>query len=147
MKHIKPLNTFINEKINYGSNTINGKEVVSSWIGSADNERDFIKMIDAIPETLQSITVQTGTSNFNPAREDFKGPINASTKKKIIKIIKDVTKAYKKEGDDIVEYELKSYFGVSPKGNLTDPAYIQYRTKNNIQFANDMAAGKYGRLD
>ena len=70
-----------------------------------------------------------------------------STKKKIIKIIKDVTKAYKKEGDDIVEYELKSYFGVSPKGNLTDPAYIQYRTKNNIQFANDMAAGKYGRLD
>ena len=71
MKHIKPLNTFINEKINYGSNTINGKEVVSSWIGSADNERDFIKMIEAIPETLQSITVQTGTSNFNPAQSTF----------------------------------------------------------------------------
>lgn len=147
MKHVKTLNTFINEKIQYASNKINGKDVVSSWIGSADNERDFIKMIEDMPETLKSISVQTGTSNFNPDREDFKGPIDASTKKKIIKIVKDVTKAYKKEGDDIVEYELRSYFGVSPKGNETDPAYIQYRTKNNIQFANDMAAGKYGRLD
>ena len=35
--------------------TINGKKIESSWAGSADNLKDFIKLIEAAPETLEYI--------------------------------------------------------------------------------------------
>lgn len=147
MKHIKQFNQFVNEKIEYSSTKVNGQDVTSSWAGKADNEKDFIKMIENAPETLKSIQVQTGTSHFNPDREEFKGPITASTKKKIIKIIKDVTKEYKSKGDPITSYQLNSYYGVFGKDHESHPAYIQYSTKGSDRFANDMSSGKYGSLD
>lgn len=147
MKHIKQFDQFLNENIKYSSTRVNGQDVTSSWAGTADNEKDFIKMIEAAPETLKSIQVQTGTSHFNPDREEFKGPITSSTKKKIIKIIKDVTKEYKAKGDPIVAYQLNSYYGVFGKDHESHPAYIQYNTKGGDRFASDMSSGKYGSLD
>ena len=66
MKHVKLFKQYVNEKIEYSYSTVNGKKIESSWSGSADSLKDFIKLIKEIPETLQSIKVQTGTSSFNP---------------------------------------------------------------------------------
>ena len=33
--------------------TINGKKIESTWAGSADNLKDFIKLIEDAPETLR----------------------------------------------------------------------------------------------
>lgn len=147
MKHIKDLQQFVNEKIEYASTYVNGEAVTSSWSGSADNEKDFIKMIKAMPETIESIKVTSSTSSFNPSSEKFKGPINSSKKNKIIKIVKDMTKAFKEKGDEITSYELRSYYGPIGKNHESDPAYIQYKTKMIDQFSKDMSSGKYGRLD
>lgn len=147
MKHIKDLKQFVNEKIEYASTYVNGEAVTSSWSGSADNEKDFIKMIKAMPETIESIRVTSSTSSFDPSSEEFKGPINSSKKNKIIKIVKDMTKAFKEMGDEVTSYELRSYYGPAGKNHESHPAYIQYRTKRIEQFNKDMSSGKYGRLD
>ena len=39
------------------STFINGKKIESPWAGSADNLKDFIKLIEDAPETLDSIKV------------------------------------------------------------------------------------------
>lgn len=148
MKRIKLYEEFVNEKITPATSTFNGKQLKSEWAGSADNEKDFIKMIKNMPETLQSIKVTSSANSFNPTAEEFKGPMTAQVKSKIIKIVKDVTKQFKDVGDEVTSYELNSYFGVSsPEHHNQDPAYIQYRTRKLDRFAKDMGSGKYGPLD
>ena len=147
MKHIKGLQQFISEKIEYSYTIMNGQRYESEWAGSADNEKDFIEMIKAAPETLKSIKVTSSTSSFAPDSEEFKGPITSAKKNKIIKIVKDMTKAFKEKGDPITSYGLRSYYMVGGKNHNEDPAYIQYSTKAIDQFAKDMSSGKYGRLD
>lgn len=147
MKHIKNLNQFINERVEYDSIYINGEKVTSSWSGFADNESDFIKMINEMPETLESIKVTSSTSAFNPSSEKFEGPINKSKKNKIIKIVKDMTKAFKEGGDEITLYELGSYSGPAGKNHDSHPAYIQYRSKKIDQFGKGMSSGRFGSLD
>lgn len=147
MKHIKTFESYVNERIEYSSTKMNGKDVVSPWAGSADNEKDFLNMIKNMPETLASVKVQSSADVAYPSMEEFKGPFNASKKNKIAKIVKDVVKMFKDQGDEVVTYELKSYFGVAGKNHMQDPAYIQFRTKKSDQFGKDMASGKYGPLD
>ena len=147
MKHIQPYREFLNEKIKYASTRVNGEERVSTWSGTTDNLKDFIKMIEDAPETLKSIKVTSGTNSFSPPREEFKGPIDASKKRKIIKIVKDVTKEFKKKGDTVTTYRFNSYYGAGSRNHHEDPAYIDYRTKALDKFADDMSSGKYGSLD
>lgn len=147
MKNIKTFEAFVNEGIKYASSKVNGKDVVSSWAGSADNERDFIKMIKDMPETLSSIKVQADTNVGNPSSEEFKGPINSSKRAKIIKLVKDMTKAFKTQGEDINSYVLASYSPMYAKDYDSSRAYIMFRTDKSDQFGKDMAAGKYGPLD
>lgn len=147
MKNLKTFEAFVNESIEYASTKVNGKNVVSSWAGSADSEKDFIKMINDMPETLESISVQSDASASYSASEEFKGPINSSKKAKIIKLVKDVTKAFKSEGDEITSYVLSSFAPIYVKGHDSSRAYIQYKTKKSDKFGKDMASGKYGPLD
>ena len=127
--------------------TINGKKIESSWAGSADNLKDFIKLIEAAPETLEYIKVTSDTSSFAPSSEKFKSPINSSKKRQIIKIVKEMEKEFKKKGDAITSYRFNSYFGAGGRNHEQDPAYIDYRTKGKDQFGKDMSSGKYGSLD
>ena len=129
------------------STFINGKKIESPWAGSADNLKDFIKLIEDAPETLDSIKVTSSTASFAPDSETFKGPINSSKKRKIIKIVKEMTKAFKEKGDAITSYRFNSYFGAASRNHHEDPAYIDYRTKAIDQFGKDMSSGKYGSLD
>lgn len=144
MKPVKLFEEFINEKVEYDHNM----GITSEWAGSTSSEKEFIEMIKNMPETLAFVKVTNDTSHFNPKREEFKGPIDKDKKNKIIKIVKDMTKSFKKKGDVITSYELNSYYGVSkPEKHNTDPAYIQYRTEKLDAFGRDMSAGKYGSLD
>lgn len=147
MKNIKTFEAFVNEGITYASARINGKDIYSTWSGSATTEKDFIKMIKEAPETLEAIKVQSDTSLFNPGSEEFKGPINSSKKAKIIKLVKDMTKAFEMQGEAITSYELRSYGGVYAKNHDSSVAYIVYKTDRSDNFAKDMASGKYGPLD
>lgn len=147
MKHIKKLEQFVNEKIEYSSTRVNGEPVTSSWAGTADNLKDFIKMIEEAPETLSSIKVTSSTGAFSPSTELFKGPITSAKKRKIIKIVKDVEKEFKKKGDKVTQFRFQSYYGAASRNHQEDPAYISYRTKALDQFGKDMSSGKYGSLD
>jgi hypothetical protein len=147
MKNIKTFEAFINEGIDYASTKVNGKDMISSWAGSANNERDFIKMIKDMPEELESVKVQSNTDIAYPDSEVFKGPFNSSKKAKIIKIVKDVTKMFKSQGDDIVSYQLRSFTPIYSKTHDQSPAYISYETERSKSFGRDMASGKYGSLD
>ena len=129
------------------STFINGKKIESPWAGSADNLKDFIKLIEDAPETLDSIKVTSSTASFAPDSETFKGPINSSKKRKIIKIVKEMTKAFKDKGDAITSYRFNSYYGAGGRNHHEDPAYIDYRTKVIDKFSKDMSSGKYGSLD
>ena len=129
------------------STFINGKKIESPWAGSADKLKDFIKLIEDAPETLDSIKVTSSTASFAPDSETFKGPINSSKKRKIIKIVKEMTKAFKDKGDAITSYRFNSYYGAGGRNHHEDPAYIDYRTKAIDQFSKDMSSGKYGSLD
>ena len=138
----------IGEKVEYSSTHINGEKVTSSWAGTSDNLREFIKMIEDAPETLDYIDVTSSTGHFSPAREKFKAPITNSKKKQIIKIVKAVEKEFKKKGDPITTFRFQSYYGASNSDrHLSDPAYISYRTKGIDKFSDDMSSGKYGSLD
>lgn len=147
MRYIRPYYKFLSEKIEMDSTYINGEKIESSWAGSADNLKDFIKLIDNAPETLKSVKVTSSTASFAPSSEEFKGPINSSKKRKIIKIVKDMEKAFKAKGDAITSYRFNSYYGAGGKNHHEDPAYIDYRTKAIDQFGKDMSSGKYGPLD
>jgi hypothetical protein len=148
MKNLKDFNSFISEKVEYAHSTINGEKYYSTWAGSSDKEKDFIKMIKDLPETLESIKVPITTGHFNPEQKEFKGPINNSKKNAIIKIVKQMTKEYDKKQDSIIKYQLSSYYGVSsPARHETDPAYISFRTKGSEKFGKAMSRGDYGSLD
>lgn len=142
MKHVKLFEQFIDEKVQYDYGIMNGKKITSTWAGSTDNEKDFIKMIENMPETLERVNVQSSMSLFNPDDEEFKGPINSSTKKKIIKIVKDMTKAYKEAGNPIQTYRLNSYYMVAGNNHDSNPAYIKFETKKSRQFGKDMSTDK-----
>ena len=147
MKYIRPYYRFLSEKVEMAYSTINGKKIESSWAGSADSLKDFIKLIENAPETLEYIRVTSSTDSFAPSSETFKGPINSSKKRQIIKIVKEMEKAFKAKGDAITSYRFNSFYGAGGKNHHEDPAYIDYRTKAIDQFNKDMSSGKYGRLD
>lgn len=147
MKHIHTYNTFLNEKIEKSYSIINGKKIESDWAGSADSLKDFIKLIKGIPETLESIKVQTGTSSFNPTSTEVKGPFNSSKINKVVKLVKDADKAFDKNGEVIHTYLLSSYYGAGGRNHNSDPAYISYRTKRSDDFGKAMSSGKHGSLD
>ena len=145
---MKNFNEFVNEKFEYEGTFINGKKKVSSFQGSTSNMNEFIKHIKDLPETLESIKIPVQTLAFNPEDKTFKGPINSSVKNKIIKIIKDMAKEFKKSGDPITKYGIRSYYGVlSGDKEVNDAVYIQFRTKGHDKFGQAMSRGDYGPLD
>lgn len=111
--------------------TIDGKKNVytSSYQGKTDNLEDFLKAIDRIPNTVDSVKI-----------DDQK--FQASDKEGIKSKVKELTT------DDTDEFIIASYYGLYKQdGDLDHPIYIDLRTPGKRQFGKDMAAGKYGSLD
>lgn len=136
-------NTPINEKVTMATSIRNGKTVTSEIAGEASSLKEFEKLIMNIPDTVKSVSVQSGASEFNPPKVEFKN-INNSKRKQIIDIVRDVTKQYKDKGDPITTYTLSSFYGVTPN-EANNPFYIQYQTKGTGEFAKRIKAS--GSLD
>ena len=145
---MKNFDQFINEKFEYESSLINGNKISSSFQGSTSNMNDFIKQIKDLPTTLESIKIPIETSAFNPKNKTFKGPISSGDKNQIIKIIKDITKDFKKEGDPIIKYGIRSFYGVlSGAKEVTDSCYIRFSTEGHNKFGKAMSRVDHGPLD
>jgi len=143
---MKSFDEFINEKLEFNHSLRNGKKIESTISAKSSSMNEFIKHIKSLPDTIDSIKVPIQTLAFNPKLETFKGPINSSSKSKIIKIIKDMTKEFKAKGDSVYQYEVSSYYGVN-SAEASDPYYISFKTKSHDKFGKDMSSGKYGSLD
>ena len=145
---MKKFEEFVNERFEYASNTINGKKVFSKFQGSTTNMNEFIKALKDIPKTIESVEIPTGTGAFNPPREKIKGPFSSAKINKLIKIVKEMTKRFKDEGDPITKYNLSSYYGIlSGDREINDPLYIQFRTDSHDNFSKAMSRGDFGPLD
>ena len=145
---MKNFDQFVNEKFEFETSLINGKKIHSTFQGKTSNMNEFIKHVKDLPTTLESLKIPIETLAFNPDNETFKGPITSGDKNKIIKIIKDMTKAFKKKGDDVYEYRISSYFGVNRGDDeVNDPVYISFMTKAHDKFGAAMRRGDHGSLD
>jgi uncharacterized protein (UPF0297 family) len=138
----------LEEGVRYSSSIINGKTITSNWAAETDTEAEFIKAIKELPKTIESINIPIDTSAFNPNTKKFKGPITSSVKNSIIRIIKDMTKKFKENGDPIQQYSVNSYYGISNlERHQNDRAYIKFSTQRSKDFGKSMSAGKFGPLD
>jgi hypothetical protein len=78
----------------------------------------------------------------------MKSPLTSAQINKLIKIVKEMTKRFKDEGDPITKYNLRSYYGVlSGDREVNDPLYIQFRTDSHDNFGKAMSRGDFGPLD
>ena len=118
--------------------------------GKTNSMMEFVKHIKNLPEELGSIKVTNSTLSFTDSSHDveFKNRFTSSNKAQVIKIIKDITNEFKKKGDPVYEYELRSFFGTLGKRTPAENKYyITMRTKGKDDFGRRMSRGDYGSLD
>jgi hypothetical protein len=147
MKYISLFEQFVNEKTKMQTAHRGGKKVESTWAGTTDSLKELIDLIENAPKTLEFIQVPTNTNHFDPDVKRFNGPITGSKKKQIVKIVKQLDKDHKKEGEPVTKYKFESFTGAGGKDHESDSAYIDFKTEKKGKFNRDMASGKYGSLD
>ena len=118
--------------------------------GKTNSMMEFVKHIKNLPEELGSIKVTNSTLSFTDSSHDveFKNRFTSSNKAQVIKIIKDITNEFKKKGDPVYEYELRSFYGTFGKRTPAENNYyITMRTKGKDDFGRRMSRGEMGPLD
>ena len=118
--------------------------------GKTNSMMEFVKHIKNLPEELGSIQVTNSTLSFTDSSHEvkFKKRFTPSNKAQVIKIIKNITNEFKKNGDPVYEYELSSFYGTLGKRTPAENNYyITMRTKGKDDFGRRMSRGDYGPLD
>ena len=118
--------------------------------GKTNSMMEFVKHIKNLPEELGSIKVTNSTLSFTDSSHDieFKKRFTPSNKAQVIKIIKNITNEFKKNGDPVYEYELRSFYGTFGKRTPAENNYyITMRTKGKDDFGRRMSRGDMGPLD
>ena len=118
--------------------------------GKTNSMMEFVKHIKNLPEELGSIKVTNSTLSFTTSADDveFKNRFTSSNKAQVIKIIKNITNEFKKKGDPVYEYELRSFFGtLGRRTPAENNYYITMRTKGKDDFGRRMSRGEMGPLD
>ena len=118
----------------------------SNWHAPRDGfaSLDQLKAaIDRIPDTVDSLKVQSSLSYFSPASIKIT-PGTPGWRDKAKRIL-DTTLAMD-GGDEINVFKLNSHFGWR-KDPADDSLYIQLISDKSKRFADDMGSGKYGKLD
>ena len=118
--------------------------------GKTNSMMEFVKHIKNLPEEIGSIKVTNSTLSFTDSSHDvvFKNKFTSSNKAQVIKIIKNITNEFKKDGDPVYEYELSSFYGtISKRTPAENNYYITMSTKRKDDFAKRMSRGDYGPLD
>ena len=118
--------------------------------GKTNSMMEFVKHIKNLPEELGSIQVTNSTLSFTDSSHEvkFEKRFTPSNKAQVIKIIKNITNEFKKKGDPVYEYELRSFFGTLGKRTPAENKYyITMRTKGKDDFGRRMSRGDMGPLD
>ena len=118
--------------------------------GKTNSMMEFVKHIKNLPEELGSIQVTNSTLSFTTSANEvkFENRFTPSNKAQVIKIIKNVTNEFKKDGDPVYQYELRSFFGtLGRRTPAENNYYITMRTKGKDDFGKRMSRGDYGPLD
>ena len=118
--------------------------------GKTNSMMEFVKHIKSLPEELGSIQVTNSTLSFTTSADEvkFKNRFTSSNKAQVIKIIKNITNEFKKNGDPVYEYELSSFYGTLGKRTPAENNYyITMRTKGKDDFGRRMSRGDMGPLD
>ena len=118
--------------------------------GKTNSMMEFVKHIKNLPEELGSIKVTNSTLSFTDSSHDveFKKRFTSSNKAQVIKIIKNITNEFKKKGDPVYEYELRSFYGTLGKRTPAENNYyITMSTKAKDDFGDRMSRGEMGSLD
>ena len=118
--------------------------------GKTNSMMEFVKHIKNLPEELGSIQVTNSTLSFTTSADEvkFKKRFTPSNKAQVIKIIKNITNEFKKNGDPVYEYELRSFYGTLGKRTPAENNYyITMRTKAKDDFGAAMSRGDHGPLD
>ena len=118
--------------------------------GKTNSMMEFVKHIKNLPEELGSIQVTNSTLSFTTSADEvkFKNRFTSSNKAQVIKIIKNITNEFKKNGDPVYEYELRSFYGTLGKRTPAENNYyITMRTKAKDDFGAAMSRGDHGPLD
>lgn len=121
------------------------EESRNSITGKTNNIEAFFKLIDRLPDTIESISVPADPFFYMPGSKTTKIKPSNGWKQQIKDILSDVIDQRKTlDLDKINTFELDTY-GLDAKP--TDKFYIQLRSDNSEEFDKDMSAGKYGPLD
>ncbi len=118
--------------------------------GKTNSMMEFVKHIKNLPEELGSIQVTNSTLSFTTSANEvkFENRFTPSNKAQVIKIIKNVTNEFKKDGDPVYQYELRSFFGtLGRRTPAENNYYITMRTKGKDDFGRRMSRGEMGPLD
>ena len=118
--------------------------------GKTNSMMEFVKHIKNLPEELGSIQVTNSTLSFTTSADEvkFKKRFTPSNKAQVIKIIKNITNEFKKNGDPVYEYELRSFYGtLSKRTPAENNYYITMRTKGKDDIGRRMSRGDMGPLD
>ena len=118
--------------------------------GKTNSMMEFVKHIKNLPEELGSIQVTNSTLSFTTSADEvkFKNRFTSSNKAQVIKIIKNITNEFEKNGDPVYEYELRSFYGTLGKRTPAENNYyITMRTKGKDDFGRRMSRGEMGPLD
>jgi len=115
-------------------------EAKKGFSGSADSLKAFMKIINKLPDTIESVKVPIDLNAFNSKSKKIEP--TKGWKKEVEKILKKTLKM--KGGKDIDTFSLNSFYG---DGSSTDPYFIRLSSDSTRGFEDDMRSGKHGKLD
>lgn len=123
---------------------INGEKTVSKFTGESDNLQDFLKAIDRLPDSIESIKVPINTALQVTDKDSKVITPSGEWKQEVKQSVINLVKQYEQEGQVVDKFNLNT-FGLITKP--TDKFYIQLWTSRSSEFSKAMSSGEYGSLD
>ena len=127
--------------------TTDGETTESKIAGSSDNLEEFLRHLDKLPVTIESIKVPINTKAFKTGKDYKVIQPSPGFIGDIKELVTDLTKQYEEKGEKVTSYDLESYSGLFTRDESKDAFYIQLRTKQSDDFGKAMSRGDFGSLD
>lgn len=145
---MKLIDLILQESVIYDETIINNQRFKSKYSARTDNFDEFIGLIQNLPDSIESLKVQTTTDSNSPQADKdvikLDPQKNPMWREKAIELLTNTLKAIEKAGQEPIEFSVKSYYGAGPK-EADAPFYTKIQTKQSRQRGKDIAGG--GGLD
>jgi len=123
--------------------TVMGIDKEHPYTGRTGNIGEFFQAIDKLPNTIKSIKVPLNTKRFKTSADSITISPTPGFQEEIKKRITDLVEQYKKEGEEVSNYHIKSFTYEVENGKY----YIQLETEKSAEFEKQMGSGQQGSLD